>query len=147
MVGLLAVAVAGLLAGASPGDQRDVSLRLTEAGQEPLTPKVVDDLSVGTVLDVAVSGAEPDASGHVEQCDVACINRYPVRFDDDGVARFLYQLVDGGDCGAISFCTLRVTAGTHVATASIVFGGPAHARPPTCGCHRPASCCRGSRRR
>jgi hypothetical protein len=99
---------------------------------------VLDRLADGDVLDVSVIGGVEGIQGSVQQCvrtmtgPRACTNRYPVRFDDQGRARFQYQVTDPGDCGPDGSCVLVVDDrdGQRQASAALVFGAPIPP-PPT----------------
>jgi hypothetical protein len=105
----------------------------------PPTP-VVDGLAEGDVLRVRAEGFDSDTDGHVQQCvpslgdSVVCGNPFPVRFDDEGVARFQYEversLAGSERCEVRSVCSLEVVGGDRVARARTVFGGDVGA-PPT----------------
>ena len=77
---------------------------------------------------VRVTGGEASTTGRVAQCRATCWNAFPVRFDDDGVAQFQYQL-EQRDCRPTDPCLVRTTSGERMASAFTVFGGPAPPSP------------------
>jgi len=99
---------------------------------------VLDRLPDRAVIVVNAAGFEPGSSGLVAQCGfedgtpVACTNRFPVRFDDAGNARFQYLLTDrvrrAGHCGTGEPACILVVSGASpdvTAEAFTVFGGAA----------------------
>jgi hypothetical protein len=107
-----------------------------DAQAAELSP-VLDLLVDGDVLDVSMIDGAEGAQGSVRQCVRtlrgfrACTNHYPVRFDDNGRARFQYRLDDPGDCGPDGSCALVVDDrdGQRQASAVLIFGAPAPPPP------------------
>ncbi len=137
-MGVLAALLLAALSVASAGDGGRHDVRL-DASPDPMAGvPVVDELEAGDVLVVHVTDGEPGGEALVRQCDrlvdgfIGCRNTFPVLFDDDGVARFQYQLVEPGSCGQSRPCTLVIAerGGEVTAWAFLVFGGSAPP-PPT----------------
>ena len=80
------------------------------------------------MLRVRVTGGEPGLGGDVAQCATSCWNRFPVTFDDEGVAVFQYEL-DRGAVSRTRRASLRVHVGDRSAIGFTVFGGPAPPAP------------------
>lgn len=135
-----AAAVAALtlavLAGGEEGDENRVDLHAVPADVSVVAAPSIGELEDGSVLAIRVDGGPEGARGHVQQCERTvsgfrgCTNRFPVLFDEDGVAFFQYQVVDLGDCGATGSCVLLVRDddGQHEAYGFTIFG--AEAPPP-----------------
>jgi len=91
-------------------------------------PLVVDRLSPQTLLEVRATGFDADTTGRVVQCadGSGCENGVPVRFDDDGSARFQYLVSEevggAGRCrlGA-SPCTVEFRVGGSQSVLHTVF--------------------------
>ena len=110
-------------------DDDPPAMVLQAAAEEDAAPWVaLDELVDGDVLRVRVTDGEAGALGTVMQCSTACWNRYPVTFDDDGVAVFQYEL-ERRDCEPASSCVVRVEVGDRTAVGFTVFGGPAPPAP------------------
>ena len=129
MLAPLAVALAGLLAGAAADDDPPARVVLQAAADEEAVPwGVVDELVDGDVLRVRVTAGEAGRPGTVMQCSTTCWNRFPVTFDDAGVAVFQYELEQRA-CDPVTSCVVRVEIGARAAMAFTVFGGPAPPAP------------------
>jgi hypothetical protein len=118
---------------------REVQVHASD-DDEFTAPVVLDDLDSRVVLRVYAIGFEPDTYGVVEQCVVPgtrasaaydqCGNRFPVRFDPNGNARFQYLVgdsyLDPGDtptCAARgAACVVRITDDNATAFVHTVFG-------------------------
>lgn len=144
MVILAVLAAAALLAaGASTGTSTaagagpEVALRSLADGEFAGPDLVVDGLAPREVLRVTARGFPPDTTGRVAQCAAHpaggddCRDRFPVRFDGAGTARFQYLVVASAGprgCGPRSGCVLRLGAGGRSSVVPLVFGrrvGPA----------------------
>lgn len=101
---------------------------------------MIDRLADGEVRLVAAVGFPPGTDGSAAQCTLTtaglgdCGPAVPIRFDDRGHARFLFQFGarvettgdEEVDCAAASEdCTLAVTSPGPVGLARTVFGAPA----------------------
>ncbi len=137
-VALTVVVVAGGRAGDDQGHREAVSMRAVAPEDTSVTPNpVLDGLADGAVLDVTVTDGVAGAGGVVRQCVrttdgvAGCLNDFPVQFGEGGDARFLYELIDTGRCGATASCVLVVddVGVTRRAVAHIVFGAPAPPAP------------------
>jgi hypothetical protein len=130
VLALLALALAGALASPGPDDappRVELQAIPRDESDDAAWP-VLDDLADGDVVRVRVTGGEPGRVGGVAQCATSCWNRFPVTFDDEGVAVFQYEL-DRAGCEPDSSCTLRIAVEDRSAVAFTVFGGPAPPAP------------------
>jgi hypothetical protein len=131
------VILAVLASGGEEGDDNRVDLHAVPADELVVAAPSIDELEDGSVLAIRVDGGPDGAHGHVQQCERTvsgfrgCTNRFPVLFDEDGVAVFQYQVVNLGDCGATGACVVLVRDDDleHEAYAFTVFGAPMAPRP------------------
>ncbi|MET0578790.1 MAG: hypothetical protein ABW122_09035 [Ilumatobacteraceae bacterium] len=123
--------------GADEAETRAVTVVARPSDEPGAIVPVVDQLLDGDVLAITVSNGVAQADGIVRQCVQTaagfadCTNRFPVRFGDDGGARFQYRVVDPGSCDGTTACVVVVgdTTGRRVAVVSTVFGGAAPPPP------------------
>jgi hypothetical protein len=133
-VGAMILAV--FASGGEEGDGNRVDLHAVPVDEPVLAAPSIGELEDRSVLAIRVDGGPDGARGHVQQCERTvsgfrgCTNRFPVLFDEDGVAYFQYQVVDLGDCGATGSCVLLVRDDDRrrEAYAFTIFG--AQAPPP-----------------
>ncbi|HVM04582.1 MAG TPA: neocarzinostatin apoprotein domain-containing protein [Acidimicrobiales bacterium] len=117
--------------GGAPAYGPDV--RVAAWAEDEFVPaaEVVDELADATVLRVSASGFVADTTGEAAQCTAAragreaCRDRFPVRFDGRGTARFQYLVsADRCDRGAPCLLWVRGEDDRRVAVA-LVFGARA----------------------
>lgn len=118
------------------GPDQGPEVRLSPQAEDEFveTARVVDGLAGASVLRVTATGFVPDSTGEVRQCTgsatgpVRCRDRFPVRFDGTGAARFQYLVSPDRACGRGAECLLRLRgADDRTAVVPLVFG----ARVPT----------------